>query len=602
MPQQYLVSIAVGPVQEFIASARKLRDLWYGSYLLSELSKVVARSLAEQGCTLIFPAVDSMADLTPGSDKNVANKILAVTGPGADPAEITATARGRFRDFWKSISDDAMNKAGKILSRGAIDEEMFDRQVGDFGEFFAAWVQYDPVDYTACRKRCEQYLAGRKNLREFTAPAWDGTGKPKSSLDGVRESVFTQTGGTSCLVKKGEHLDALGIVKRYGPLTSRYRPLFDNLAEVAVQPYLEGLLLAAASSDEISEILQSLPAVEALYPEPGDRPRDRSHPETGWPQGLPTELLLPAILNSELRDKQAATSLPAWKELESGLKKLWSKTAEPSPYCCLLVGDGDRMGAALDKLSDFISHQRFSQALDGFAQQVMSVVRSCKGQVVYSGGDDVMAYVPLHMALDCAQAVNDAFAHAMEAACSGTGIKAPTFSAGMVVVHYHKPLHNILKLARKAEQHAKHEGGRNCLTIIQSKRSGSDLMICGKWQGTGTGASLVERLKMFAELYGREKLSTRLGYQLRSLCAECGTSSLRWSGGDRPANFLTAEAVRIIGRKKGKAGEYLASEDALSILAGQACLRKVADELVVAQQISESMRLASTDCFRQNGR
>ena len=55
---RHLISIAVGPVQEFIASARKLRDLWYGSDLLSELSKAVVRSLHEQGCELIFPAVN----------------------------------------------------------------------------------------------------------------------------------------------------------------------------------------------------------------------------------------------------------------------------------------------------------------------------------------------------------------------------------------------------------------------------------------------------------------------------------------------------------------------------------------------------------------
>ena len=52
---KYLIEIAVGPVQEFIASARKLRDLWFGSTLLSELSKCVAKSMQSQGCSLIFP-------------------------------------------------------------------------------------------------------------------------------------------------------------------------------------------------------------------------------------------------------------------------------------------------------------------------------------------------------------------------------------------------------------------------------------------------------------------------------------------------------------------------------------------------------------------
>ena len=41
--QKYLISIAIGPVQDFIASARRSRDLWFGSWLLSELSKTAAR-------------------------------------------------------------------------------------------------------------------------------------------------------------------------------------------------------------------------------------------------------------------------------------------------------------------------------------------------------------------------------------------------------------------------------------------------------------------------------------------------------------------------------------------------------------------------------
>lgn len=38
MATQYLMAFAIGPVQEFIASARRSRDLWFGSWLLSEMS------------------------------------------------------------------------------------------------------------------------------------------------------------------------------------------------------------------------------------------------------------------------------------------------------------------------------------------------------------------------------------------------------------------------------------------------------------------------------------------------------------------------------------------------------------------------------------
>lgn len=44
MPR-YLLALSIGPVQEFIAAARRSRDLWFGSYLLSEVSKAAALAL-----------------------------------------------------------------------------------------------------------------------------------------------------------------------------------------------------------------------------------------------------------------------------------------------------------------------------------------------------------------------------------------------------------------------------------------------------------------------------------------------------------------------------------------------------------------------------
>ena len=43
----HLLLVSLGPVQDFIAQARRSRDLWFGSHLLSELSRAAAKSLAE---------------------------------------------------------------------------------------------------------------------------------------------------------------------------------------------------------------------------------------------------------------------------------------------------------------------------------------------------------------------------------------------------------------------------------------------------------------------------------------------------------------------------------------------------------------------------
>src|SRR5229473_376693 len=77
---KYLFLVSIGPVQAFIASARRTRDLKFGSELLSELSKAAAKKIAEANPlnTLIFPALADLTSLNPNTNFNVANKIVAL--------------------------------------------------------------------------------------------------------------------------------------------------------------------------------------------------------------------------------------------------------------------------------------------------------------------------------------------------------------------------------------------------------------------------------------------------------------------------------------------------------------------------------------------
>lgn len=53
---KHLLAISIGPVQDFIAAARRTADLQAGSELLVGVAKTLAKTLAEQGAVLIFPA------------------------------------------------------------------------------------------------------------------------------------------------------------------------------------------------------------------------------------------------------------------------------------------------------------------------------------------------------------------------------------------------------------------------------------------------------------------------------------------------------------------------------------------------------------------
>src|SRR5438132_1646723 len=102
----YLLAIAVGPVQEFIAAARRTRDLWFGSYLLSRISKAVAKSVRDGDGTLIFPAPANEVDLKPDSDLNVANVSLARLPGAAIPKSVPDCAKQAAQDCWREFTTD----------------------------------------------------------------------------------------------------------------------------------------------------------------------------------------------------------------------------------------------------------------------------------------------------------------------------------------------------------------------------------------------------------------------------------------------------------------------------------------------------------------
>lgn len=582
---KYLINIAVGPVQEFIASARKLKDLWYGSHLLSELSKSVAASLYAQGCELIFPATDDKALLQPNSQLNVANKILAISPDGIDPSDLTAQAKNTFTGHWVKICREAELKAPRL------NQELFNKQIDDFGEFFAAWVPYEEKEYKKYRSLVEAKLGGRKSLREFKAPAWNGAGLAKSSLDGIREAVLTgvqEKDKRSFQLKKGEHLDVLGVVKRFGPWNNTDRPHFDNMAQVAARPYLSGLRKAAIENANIAALIPGMEVVKNLYPGlPEGSPLADPPLWEGWPKGLSSDLLHPAVLDEEKNLIEPGRE-KVWATLEKTLKRLWAATDQPSPYACLLLGDGDNMGKTLDAIATADGHRTFSAALESFASGVHDIAERYNGRIVYSGGDDVMAYAPLNNALFCVEEFNNLFLATMEKAGKKLKITPPTFSLGMVIVHQRTPLADALALARQAEHTAKDIGGKNCLAVIQDKRSGSPLSIHGPWQGD---CGLPAKLKRYQEAIIAERLPSTLGYQLRLIADQCGPT-LAWQNDTDPANPACAEALRIIGRKRDKSTKQLCSDDAAFIIQGETDLRHVSDKLVIALQLARAKKLA----------
>jgi CRISPR-associated protein Cmr2 len=198
----HLLAASIGPVQEFIAAARRTRDLWFGSHVLSEISKAAAAALTNGGATLIFPA--SGSDLTPDSPANVVNVLIAEVPAAVDARDLAKAAKESAGERWRDFADKVFDSY-----RSFIEEDTWNDQIDDVVEFYSAWTPLTH-DYRASRAAVMRLLAGRKNLRDFE-PARGREGVPKSSLDGARESVLRKNHPASPRLRlnPGEQLDAI---------------------------------------------------------------------------------------------------------------------------------------------------------------------------------------------------------------------------------------------------------------------------------------------------------------------------------------------------------------------------------------------------------
>lgn len=532
-----LLLISLGPVQEFIASARRCQDLWYGSWLLSDLAGAVAKALeAEPETDLIFPP-----SLGQSRERdNVANKILVEV----PTSRVGALADAAKNAMDKRLEEHAQAAFAKLMthcdgSRGSNREVFYRdealRQVRGLMEM--QWVATAVGDkgYGDARKRAEAALAARKNTRNWSE--WRGVaGVPKSSLDGVRESVLDEILFGRGLapkresakvephlpahalrrryyVKPAERLCGVGLLKRLGcddAVENPERPAFHSTSHMAAAPLLVRLAADDAAQAAWNAWLEALRAARvdltkfrirsgelsrAGFPASiaGDEASQsvpRVWPATGAVQmGYDGYLLFPSRV-AELVEDYSTNSPEKHKETIQDLRRaqltclrsLGCPASGPPAYYAVLMADGDRMGKAIDGLSGIAQHKALGEALAGFAAHCRELVEGLGGSLVYSGGDDVLALLPLHTALRCATELQQEFAKQIQYLCPRATAETPhpTLSVGLAIAHHLVPMADALELARDAEKAAK-GNGRNSLAVLCSKRSGGTLKWVAKW-------------------------------------------------------------------------------------------------------------------------
>ena len=593
----YLYVLSIGPVQDFIAAARRTRDLWFGSHLLSEISKAAAKTISDAGGELIFPALkagDVRLDASVELDAfNVANIILAELPEviKIKPSEMNEKAKLAAREEWMRHAKQARDREGL-----AIHQDIWNEQVDDVIEFYAAWAPMGE-SYRETRLRVMRILAGRKSIRDFK-PARGRPGIPKSSLDGARESVLQKDKSIpkwlsmQMRLNEGEQLCAVGLTKRLGG----GKVAFPSVIRVALDPWIRGIKKipddeANGLLDEICKLCKgdnsfSTGTGKRLYQ---DFPFDG---QIFYPSRLArAKEDLKDISSDSDKDNPFKGDLKKIERIEVKTIRLQKSGngglgfGEPNPYLAILVADGDRMGKALFTIDSKEKHQEFSGQLAKFATDARRIIEDeHRGCMVYSGGDDVLAFLPVDHCLEAARDLHDTFEDLLKDPDQKEKGKTPTLSVGIAIVHSMETLEDLLEFGRAAEKSSK-TPDRNGLSVNLHTRSGGDpIRIREQWKPPGENG-LDERLAEWVRMHQEDKFPDKAAYDLRQLAEDYRD----WAGVSK--DLLSKDVERLLRRKRAGRGSTEISRDDIDKLMkdvnSHEDLCRRAGELVLARTIAD---------------
>lgn len=506
------VYVSFGPVQSFISQARTTHDLWTGSYLLSILGREAIRSVLTQhpDTEVIRPRLekDSLDDLVASRkvdriDERVGTVPNLLEFDADDnPSSVAKAAVEGWNRMWEDVCKEALGRVKSATPSSSHDEflPIWTRQVSSH------WDSYWTIgEYTG--------LTRRKAIRNFSEEPEQGR---KCTICGNREILRGESNrfqdirefwhgiaknleGAKIQDEGSERLCSICLIKRMCPdilaeiVGSDDKP-FPSTVSFSMLPWR----LALTQSDDamlgkaIDEYLSALkdagvPTLEGIW---------KNAKENHDILNFEGEYFIPERISEgkmDLTQKQIDSLLPALDNLRKRAKAI--DIPDYNPYYAVLSMDGDSIGETLSNNPG--SKRKLSKKMSEFANQVVTIVESCWGRLVYAGGDDVLAFLPTHTVLQTAYRIREVFLKTM----SETDIdNPPTISAGIVFAHQSAPMSSVVSrshalLEDVAKEHVvpgeavENEAytKKDAFALETWNRGGTNLHVLKKWESSVHG-------------------------------------------------------------------------------------------------------------------
>ena len=566
MENKQWLSFSLGPVQSFISTARTVRDLWIGSYLLSWLTAHAARAAHELKATFLEPDVteNPIFQFACSGGKKDIEQLLTPTLPNRFIAEIDAEYAERVsaevekivRTKWREIADAVRSFLDKntwetiepnwdthwddqIENCWDIRVSVLPLSDDDVEIAQSLGFQSDKIASNGREFKARMFLLGqldaaKKQIRHYPPHEPDDCHQPKCALCGERAQQGSRDKEKwgkmlSAAVERGErlsqkdHFCAVELVKRFAwahyfsqrecfDCDPRERRVWDTYTIAASSWLAEKLSAQNGEGVRLDTWLND--QVEAAH-------REESTWNGQW--------LFWKRSDPQDRDKDEVDACPdaVWDRI-----RILRKTASeaPSSYYAVVVFDGDKMGEKL-RNADRERRTEISRNLADFARLKVPriIATDNRGQLIYAGGDDLLAMLPRDTALVCARELRQNFSE---------HLRGFTLSGGIAIVHVKCDLRNALDAARNAEKKAKNSS-RSCLALSIVRRTGEAETAIVAWEH-------VPDLDNLRKEFAKPGVSDRFLYDLAA----------EWDTLAQEPSLLDIEFARLLRRSRSAPKEH----------------------------------------------
>lgn len=422
----------IGPIHDVMSHSRKTRELWFGSYFFSWFMEKMIEHLAEN------------------------NEITFFTPYVQKPFQPNTSRAGKYHDRFVIATHMEKNELFDIIEKAA---EATMESFVDLIDKLTGSNYMEGRNRDDIKKILDGYI--QRNFVVLDAEVVDGNaavGSVDKYLDAMEENRFFAPGVVSgtCFVCK----TLPGVVEReiYGTENNKEEKKARVLCPLCFLKYFcykSGEILG-----KIEERRLNYPSIARISAR---------------------ELFDIPEISKWIKEKYENEDDIELKEIEEIIKGFNREKEKSYPvkhyhkYFAVVQSDGDRLGELAKAVKN---PQNLSKRLFDFAGFAEELVKSYKGEPVYIGGDDMLAFMPVAIAGDKGS-LRTIFDFAVELSRKYCEIvnkdiddKRSSLSVGINIAYYKFPLSIAIEDARRLLQKAKQESKKNTLSMGLTRHSG----------------------------------------------------------------------------------------------------------------------------------